>query len=147
MYWAGLELAAIGAVADNLKDFEWAIAAYDVGVSQIQRNGTLPLETARRRRALHPHLYALAPLVLLAEFGEANHIDLYAHANGFVHRLVNLSVAGLQVPASFPEASGVEQEIPKKIGAGQISWAPPYLRRFPNPALARVVHASPELSV
>ena len=147
LYWAGVDLAAIGVVADNRKDFDWAIAAYDSGVDQIQPDGTLPLEMARGRRALHYHLYALAPLVLLAEFGEANHIDLYAHANGSLHRLVNASVAGLQNPAPFAKASGVEQEMPKKIDAGQIGWAPPYLRRFPNPALARMVQDSPSLSV
>jgi hypothetical protein len=48
---------------------------------------------------LHYHLYALAPLVLLAEFEEANNLDLYAHANGALHRLVNASIAGLQDPS------------------------------------------------
>ena len=58
--------------------FDWAMAAYDNGVNQIRPDGTLPLEMARGRRAFHYHLYALAPLVLLAEFGEANQLDLYA---------------------------------------------------------------------
>ena len=147
LYWAGLELAAIGVAADNRSDLDWAIAAYDTGVDQIQPDGTLPLEMARGQRALHYHLYALAPLVLMAEFGEANHIDLYAHANGSIHRLVNGCVAGLKDPAPFANASRVKQEIPKRIDAGQIGWAPPYLRRFPNPALARMVRDSPELSV
>jgi poly(beta-D-mannuronate) lyase len=147
LYWAGLELAAIGVAANNRNDFDWGLATYDVGVENIQSNGTLPLEMARGRRALHYHLYALAPLVLLAEFGEANHIDLYAHANGAIHRLVNASVAGLQDPALFRNTSGVLQELPAKIAADQIGWAPPYLRRFPNPALARMVKESTDLSV
>ena len=89
----------------------------------------------RGGRALHYHLYALAPLVLLAEFGEANHLDLYAHANGAIHRLVNFSVAGLQDPRPFVKATGVQQEVPKTINGDQIGWAPPYVQRFPNPAL------------
>jgi poly(beta-D-mannuronate) lyase len=92
LYWAGVELAAIGVAANNRSDFDWAMATYDNGVDQIQPDGTLPLEMARGSKALHYHLYALAPLVLLAEFGEANSLDLYAHANNALQRLVNVSV-------------------------------------------------------
>jgi poly(beta-D-mannuronate) lyase len=147
LYWAGVELAAIGVAANNRKDFDWAMATYDNGVNQIQPDGALPLEMARGARALHYHLYALAPLVLLAEFGEANHQDLYAHANGAIHRLVNFSVAGLQDPAPFVKATGVQQEVPKTPTGDQIGWAPPYVQRFPNAALERMVQAAPSLSV
>ena len=123
------------------------MATYDNGVDQIQPDGTLPLEMARGVRALHYHLYALAPLVLLAEFGEANHLNLYARANGSIHRLVNFSVAGLQDPTPFAKATGVQQELPKMITGDQIGWAPPYVQRFPNPALERMVQAAPSLSV
>ncbi len=147
LYWAGVELAAIGVAANDRKDFDWAMSTYDNGVDQIKPDGALPLEMARGGRALHYHLYALAPLVLLAEFGEANHLDLYAHANGAIHRLVNFSVAGLQDPTPFAKATGVQQELPKTITGDQIGWAPPYVRRFPNPALERMVQAAPSLSV
>jgi poly(beta-D-mannuronate) lyase len=147
LYWAGVELAAIGVAADDRKDFGWAMATYDNGVDQILPDGALPLEMARGGRALHYHLYALAPLVLLAEFGEANQLDLYSHANGAIHRLVNFSVAGLLDPTPFAKATGVQQELPKTITGDQIGWAPPYVRRFPNPALERMVQAAPGLSV
>jgi poly(beta-D-mannuronate) lyase len=147
LYWAGVELAAIGVAANNQDDFHWAMATYDNGVDQIQPDGTLPLEMARGSKALHYHLYALAPLVLLAEFGEANHLDLYAHAAGAIHRLVNVSVSGLQHPALFEKATGVKQEVPRVISGDQIGWAPPYVRRFPNPELARMIQAAPSLSV
>ena len=147
LYWAGVELAAIGVAANNRSDFDWAMATYDNGVDQIRPDGTLPLEMARGGRALHYHLYALAPLVLLAEFGEANNLDLYAHANGAIHRLVDVSVAGLQDPAPFAKATGVKQEVPRRPSGDQIGWAPPYVRRFPNPALARMIANAPSLSV
>jgi poly(beta-D-mannuronate) lyase len=147
LYWAGVELAAIGVAADDRSDFDWAVAAYDNGVRQIQPDGTLALEMARGRRAVHYHLYALAPLVLIAEFGEANHLNLYAHANGAIHRLVKTSVNGLLDPSPFVKATGVEQEIPRVPSGDQIGWAPPYVRRFPNPDLQRLVQAAPDLSV
>ncbi|WP_255551194.1 alginate lyase family protein [Granulicella sp. dw_53] len=147
LYWAGVELAAIGVAADNPSDFSWAMGTYNIGVDKIQPDGTLPLEMARGSRALHYHLYALAPLVLLAEFGEANHIDSYARANGAIHRLVNISVAGLHDPAPFAKAAKAQQEIPKTISGDQIGWAPPYVRRFPNPALEGFIKSAPSLSV
>ena len=61
-----LKLAAIGEAANNRSDFDWAMATYDNGVDQIQPDGTLPLEMARGSRALHYHLYALAPAVGVA---------------------------------------------------------------------------------
>lgn len=147
LYWAGVELAAIGIADDDRNDFDWAIAAYDNGVSQIRSDGTLPLEMARGSKALHYHLYALAPLILIAEFGEANGLDLYAHANGSVHRLVNTSIAGLQDPSLFEKATGIKQEVPKRPSGDQIGWAPPYVRRFPNPTLTRMIEMAPHLSV
>jgi poly(beta-D-mannuronate) lyase len=147
LYWAGVELAAIGVAANDKKDFDWAIAAYDTGIDKIRADGTLPLEMARGSKALHYHLYALAPLVLIAEFGETNYIDLYARANGAIHRLVNTSVAGLQDPALFVKATSVSQEVPKTISGDQIGWAPPYVKRFPNPTLERLIQTAPSLSV
>jgi poly(beta-D-mannuronate) lyase len=146
-YWAGVELAAIGVAANNHADFDWAVAAYDAGVKQIQPDGTLPLEMARGRRALHYHLYALAPLVMIAEFGEANGLDLYAHAGGAIHRLADVSVAGLANPELFTKAAGVQQEVSKRASGDQIGWAPPYEHRFPNPELARLIANAPTLSI
>jgi poly(beta-D-mannuronate) lyase len=146
-YWAGIEVAAIGTLANDRTDFDWGVKAYSSGVDDIQPDGTLPLEMKRGSRALHYHLYALAPLVLLAEFGEANGIDLYARDNGALHRLVNTSVQGLIDPTFFERASGVKQEISARPSGDQIGWAPPYLRRFPNTALKTFVVQASSLSV
>lgn len=147
LYWAGIQLAATGVAANNQPDFEWGMATYDNGVSQIRPDGTLPLEMARGTRALHYHLYALAPLVLLAEFGEANGRDLYAHDHGAIHKLAHVSIAGLHDPTPFAAATGVKQEVPEVPSGDQIGWAPPYVRRFPNPALSKLIANAPTLSV
>jgi len=147
LYWAGVELAAIGIAANNQDDFKWGMATYDNGVNQIRPDGTLPLEMARGSKALHYHLYALAPLVFLAEFGEANGLDLYTHANGALHRLVTTSVNGLKDPSRFEKATGVKQEVPGTITGDQIGWAPPYVRRFPDTELTRMIRSAPSLSV
>ena len=108
---------------------------------------TVPLEMKRGSRALHYHLYALAPLVLLAEFGEANGIDLYARNKGALHRLVNVSVKGIGDPSLFEKATGVKQEVWAHPSGDQIGWAPPYVRRFPDPVLKSYVDGAKSLSV
>jgi len=146
-YWAGIELAAIGILANDQSDFDWGMKTYNSGVDSIQPDGTLPLEMKRGTRALHYHLYALAPLILLAEFGEANGIDLYARNSGALHRLVNISVQGLVNPTFFEKATGVKQEVSARPTGDQIGWAPPYLRQFPDPALKSFVANASSLSV
>ena len=139
LYWAGVELAAIGVVANDRSDFDWAMRAYDLGVNMIRPDGSLPLEMARGSRALHDHLYALAPLVLVAEFGEANGIDSYAHAKGSIHLLVKFCLAGLQNPQIVEKITGLHQEVSSHPTGEQLGWAPPYLRRFSNPVLDQMV--------
>jgi poly(beta-D-mannuronate) lyase len=146
LYWAGLELAAIGVTAQNQDDFDWGLNAYTLGVQAIQPDGTLPREMERAGRALHYHLYALAPLVLLAEFGEANGLDLYAQSNGAIHRLESISVQGLKDPSLFEKTSGTRQEVHLPPTDDAIAWAPPYQRRFPNPLLKQFINESPNLS-
>jgi poly(beta-D-mannuronate) lyase len=147
LYWAGVEVAAIGVAANNRKDFDWGVATYENGVAQIKSDGTLPLEMDRGVRALHYHLYALAPLVLLAEFGEANGMDLYSAHNGAIHLLARTSIAGIADPSIFVAATGKQQEVEHPVTGDQIGWAPPYLRRFPDATLARYVKEAPGLSV
>ncbi|HEY4359197.1 MAG TPA: alginate lyase family protein [Acidobacteriaceae bacterium] len=147
LYWAGVELAAIGIAANRRDDLDWGLGTYETGVKQIRPDGTLPLEMARGSKALHYHLYALAPLVMLAEFGEANGMDLYAHANGAIHRLVKVSVGGLADPTLFEKATGVKQEVPRTPSGDQIGWAPPYVRRFPDATISQYIANARTLSI
>ena len=146
-YWAGVQSSATGIVANDRAAFDWGINTYKNGVGQIRPDGTLPHEMERGTRALHYHLYALAPLVLLAEFGESNGDDLYALDHGAIHKLAKISIDGLVDPTLFAKATGVQQEIAKVPSGDQIGWAPPYQRRFPNPTLARFIAGAPSLSV
>jgi poly(beta-D-mannuronate) lyase len=99
IYWAGLAVAA-AAIANNDHDAgQWAIYTYRMGLANIQADGTLNAEMNRAQMALHYHLYALAPLIMMAELGEANGIDLYSENGGALHRLVKFCVAGLEDPA------------------------------------------------
>ncbi|MFK5047780.1 alginate lyase family protein, partial [Klebsiella pneumoniae] len=62
-YWAGLAVTAAGVAANDRDLFDWGIGKYHLGAGQVTAQGTLPLEMARRGKALHYHLFALTPLV------------------------------------------------------------------------------------
>jgi len=147
LYWAGVEIAAAGIAANDRKLFDWGMACYRAGVEQIQPDGTLPREMARGQRALHYHLFAVAPLVYLAEFGADNGVDLYAEHNYAVKKLAALSTEGLLNNSFFEKATGIAQDTPKgPPTAEEISWAQLYVERFPDPAISGLLARAPSLS-
>jgi len=147
LYWAGVQVAAVGIAANDRKFFDWAMAAYRNGIRQITPEGTLPEEMRRGQRALHYHLYAAAPLVYLAEFGEDNGIDLYAEDNYALKRLVDRSIAGLDGSGYFDKATGIKQDLPDgPPSAEAIGWAKVYVHRFPDPAISALLARAPSLS-
>lgn len=134
LYWVGLAVAAAGVASDDRVLFEWATAVYREGIRQITVEGTLPLEMARRSRAVHYHNFALAPLVLIAEIGEANGLPLYAEGEGALHRLVARTVSGMVDPAYFDRAARDKQGPPPR--GGELAWTVPYFKRFPAASVA-----------
>jgi poly(beta-D-mannuronate) lyase len=124
LYWAGVEVAAAGIAAGDKKLFNWGVAAYRAGVAQIGADGTMPLEMRRGRRALHYHLYALAPLVYLAAFGKANDLDLYSENHDALSRLVRFCIASEKDDSLIARVAEAPQE--KQNGppsADLVSWA------------------------
>lgn len=146
LYWAAFAYVGAAVAANDRKMFDWCMDAYREGARDIAADGTLPMELARGQMALHYHLYALSPMVMLAAFGEANGIDLYAASDYAIKRLVALCVAGLESPAFFEQKTGVTQVTTPAIESWEISWAQPYLRRFPDPKLAQLLQQCPDLS-
>jgi poly(beta-D-mannuronate) lyase len=146
LYWAGFAISATAIASNDRGLFRWGMDAYRQGARDIGEDGTLPLEMDRGQMALHYHLYALAPLVMLAELGAANDIDLYAERDFAIKRLVARSVAGLQDPSFFQEKTGVPQVTTPEIAAWEIGWAQPYARRFPDPKLSELMAQAPRLS-
>jgi poly(beta-D-mannuronate) lyase len=147
LYWAGVEISAAGIAADNRQLFNWGMTAYHSGVAQIGADGSLPLEMKRGQRALHYHLFAAAPLVYLAEFGEDNGLPLYAERDYALKKLVALSMGGMVDNSFFVRSTGIAQDTPSgPPTAEQISWAKIYAARFPNPVISRLLAEAPSLS-
>lgn len=140
-YWAGVAVASAGIAANDGALYDWGIATYKTGVDQIQSDGTLPLEMKRGTRALHYHLFAIEPLVILAEIGRANGQDLYAMDGGAIARLAQRCVSGIADPSFFTRQSGVAQDIKPggKLRVDEIAWMEPYQARFPTPQMLAIL--------
>lgn len=148
LYWAGVEAAAAAIAANDRSLFDWSMNTYHVGVDQIQPDGSMPLEMARGQRALHYHLFALAPLVYLAEFGEVNGLHLYAERDHALARLERVSVDGMYDNRFFVKATGIPQDLPGSgpPAAEQVSWGVIWQARFPDPRLAALLARASSLS-
>lgn len=147
LYWAGVEIAAVAIAANDRSMFQWAISTYKNGIDQITPEGTLPLEMRRGQRALHYHLYAVSPLVYLAEFGEDNGLDLFAENHDALKRLVDRSIAGLAGSGYFDQQAGIKQDTPNgPPTAEEISWAKIYVKSFPDPAIESLLSKATSLS-
>jgi len=146
LYWAGFAYVGAAVAANDRNLFDWCMDAYREGARDIAADGTLPMELGRGQMALHYHLYALSPMVMLAAFGEANGVDLYAANDYAIKRLVARCIDGLESPAFFQEKTGVTQVTTPTMESWEISWAQPYLGRYPDPKLAALLKQCPELS-
>jgi poly(beta-D-mannuronate) lyase len=146
LYWAAFADLGAAVAANDRKMFDWGMDAYREGARDIAADGTLPMELARGQMALHYHLYALSPLVMLATFAEANGIDLYAANDYAIKRLVARCIDGLESPAFFQQKTATTQVTAPTIESWEISWARPYARRFPDPNLTQLLKQCPDLS-
>jgi poly(beta-D-mannuronate) lyase len=138
--WWALSVAVTAVALDDREMFEHAVSLYDALVSDILPDGTLPLEMARKSRALGYHIFALTPLIMLAEIGQANGRDLYAAQNGAIHRLTKRVLFGYEHPEWFAERAGASQEKGDDKGKPfTYVWAEIYNARFPDAAVGQQI--------
>ena len=138
-YWGALGVSATGIATGRRDLFDWGIGVYRQATKQIAGDGTLPLEMDRAAKALHYHLFAVAPLVMIAELGERNGLHLYKEDDGALQRLVKRTTDGLVNPAYFAEKTHIAQEMPSELDGSAIGWAVPYEARYPDPVVASLL--------
>jgi len=139
LYWAAWSVTAASVVLNDRKLFEWGIEGYRSALGQIQEDGTLPLELKRKSKALHYHVFSIAPLVLIAESGLRNAIDLYGEKDGVLHQLIRRSVEALNSPDFFRHKTGRSQDWVGDLSGDKLAWMEPYYARFPNAAIEKWV--------
>jgi len=106
-YWEGLAVTAVGAVTQDQAYLAWGRKVFDHAMGQIQPDGSLPHEMARAAKALHYHLYAAAPLVLMASILDVQHPAL--------DRLVRFGFDAVANPATIERLAGSPQERPSRM--------------------------------
>lgn len=145
LYWAGFAAMAAGIAANDRALYDWGYGTYKNGVDEIADDGSLPLEMARGQRALHYHLFALAPLVTMAELAAANGEDSYSYNLGKLHLLVSRTLAGLADNHYFTTKAGALQDTPEKgkIKSNDVVWLTPYVRRFPDAGISTLLNQIP----
>lgn len=131
MYWAAWAVMITGITVNNQSLYHWSAKQYKKAVKEIQEDGTLPLETYRQSKAFHYHLFATAPLVMMAETIVRNDHDIYRYHNEALHKLVNRIVEELETnQRHMEEITGTKQNMEGTITAAQLAWMEPYYARF-----------------
>ena len=111
-YWAGLTVAAAGLVADDRAMVEWGVSRLRQAMTVVTAEGGLPRELARKRMALHYHLFSLPPLAALARIAEANGMALNASEQAALDRLARFTFEATQDPARIAMLAGEPQDDP-----------------------------------
>jgi poly(beta-D-mannuronate) lyase len=114
--------------------FEWGLEALNRGVCQATPQGALPAELNRQDRALHYHVFALAPLVALAELGQRNGIASYETCNNSLQRIVSFTLSAFDDPTQINSLSGTTQ-LPETMDvkpSSSIAWLEIYASRYPD---------------
>ena len=128
-------LGATGLAAGSDKHWDMARGIAQDAAKDIAAGGSLPLELARKSRALQYHAFALAPLVALATLARSQGEDFYAFENGALDRLADLTARGFADPAEFGKLAGEPQGDKTRPGSG---WSQLYALHKPDSAAAKL---------
>ncbi|VWD12490.1 poly(beta-D-mannuronate) lyase [Burkholderia lata] len=139
VYWAGLDLIAIGTVTGNASLVDSGLLRVREGIRDIGPDGALAREVKRGNRALHYHTFALLPLVFAAELVQRRHIDLYRENDGAIGRLAKLVINAVNDPASFTAITPVRQDLFPWTFRDELSWVEPYYARFHDARLPAII--------
>ena len=139
VYWAGLNLVAIGTVAHRPELIDAGLARAREGIRDIGPDGALAREVKRGDRALHYHTFALIPLVFTAELARQQHIDLYQENGHAIGRLANLVIDAVIDPASFAKITPVKQNLFPWTFQDELAWMEPYYARTKDPRLPALI--------
>ena len=120
-YWEGLAVTAVGGVTGDARYLAWGRKVFDEAMSQVAADGSLPREMDRAVKALHYHLFAVTPLVMMASILDVQSPKL--------DRLAKFTLDGVADPAYIEAKTGFAQERPHE----PISWKAIYDRHTCGP--------------
>lgn len=108
-YWAAWAVMATSVVTDRRDLFDWSTKMYGIFAQQVDDDGYLPNEMARKTRAAGYQVYAMTPVAMLAAFGKANHVDLATEGHDALQRAAERAVGAYDDPRPYQARTGVRQ--------------------------------------
>ncbi|KJV10627.1 hypothetical protein VZ95_03630 [Elstera litoralis] len=130
--WAGATVMLAAVAADDAELFDWAKERFKDGLTEIQADGSLPLEVSRGQRAIHYHVFALTPMLMMAATLQRNASGLSEADIASLRRLANRVRDDLADPAYMAAKTGITQETVRtgdgKLRPDKIAWAEPWYR-------------------
>lgn len=145
LHWAAVSAVSAGVITDDHALFDWGVSTVRAVLAEIQSDGTLPLELARRDKALGYHVFAMQALALVATFAARNGTDLWHAEGGALLRLGDLLVRDLQNPSLIGAKAGYLQDTHDLQGwpsRQALSWAEPYYAVSRDPRLIPYLRAA-----
>ena len=133
VYWAAWSVMITGTVLNDRELFDWSVGQYRKALTQIDSDGTLPLEISRKGKAYNYHVFAAGPLVMMAETGKLNNLNLYQEKGMALHKLVDRILIGLRTEFRyFARKTWIKQDLRGTLESHQWAWLEVYYARFPD---------------
>ena len=142
--WAGVSVMMSAIVLDDRKLFEWSLQKYHETVDQIQTDGTLPLEIARKGEALHYHHWTLTALSILANYARANGIDLLSYRDHKIDYLEKILIPTLSDPDEFMKITGLKPA--RDLIGSDRAWVEYFYKKNHNPEIKKYLIAHRPIS-
>lgn len=128
IYWSAWAVMITSIITNDKNHYQWAKQKFDKAIKHINKDGTLPHEIYREGKAFNYHIFALGPLLMMAETMERNGQKGYPKP---LHRLVKRVLGGLENNQSyFEKKTGVKQDLAGTITSAQLAWIEVYHARF-----------------
>lgn len=126
-YWAAWAVMTSAALLDRDDLYSWSKSMFATAMGQINSDGYLPNELRRNSRATLYHNYALAPLVGIAVFLDANGTNPFTFNDQALARLTAKVMESVDEKGqNLMQITGSEQKDTDLTVNGQLAWLAMY---------------------
>ncbi len=139
LYWMGLNDLVGGLIFNNQTWVNRGVQIYSLGLNQIRADGLLQSDFNNSSTDFNKFIYALRPLVMMAEVGELYGLDLYKRNNSRLALSVTKAGQYFNNFSSFPgyadEVANSKPAFFYTTGSNQLDWMEIYYSRFATASL------------
>ncbi len=132
MYWAAWGVMTAGIVLNDQSFYNWGLYEAKLGIQDIQKNGTLPLELDRGKKAYNYHHFAAIPLFMMAHTADVNGDDLFGLNGQGLQRLGEVILDNMENQTLFEELTDEKQDLTRTITSSNLVWLEIYNKYYPS---------------